>query len=830
MYNQERTTGEVPEFSMSEEPRSAHPRAIGPGESSNVTESDVTDRSNNPSGLEETDDTPIPSELNLLPLRDAVIYPQLVAPLSVGRDGSVRLIDETMPSSTKVIGVVTQRNPEVDEPGFEDIYDIGCVAIVRTMLKMHDATRLIVQGVKRFRIVERLQEKPYLRARIEAIPEPVIPKGQEDQVEALRRLLANLFEEAIKLSPNLPSELEGTTDSLKGPQALTDLVAAHLNLSVEEKQSVLEELELIPRMERVLRFATREVRILELTSKLHNEVTFELTKTQREYYLREQQKAIQRELGEGSSEQDDLQELAERLLDAQLPEEAMHETHRELRRLSQLNPASPEYGVVRTYLETVASLPWAPTDAAEIDLDEVEATLEREHYGLKQVKERILAFLAVHQLKGHQAGRHPILCLVGPPGVGKTSLGKSVASALQRTFARISLGGMRDESEIRGHRRTYIGAMPGQIIQMIRRSGVNNPVLLLDEIDKLGRDLRGDPGSALLEVLDPEQNHAFRDHYLDLPFDLSRIFFIATANSLDNIPPALLDRMEVIELGGYTEREKLEIARRHLVPKQISENGLRPGQVAFDAGALTTIARHYTREAGVRNLERQIASVLRKVAMLFAKGRKSKLNVTPKLVLSFLGAARYLHTEVNERPLRPGMAIGLAWTATGGEVLFVETNKFPNKPGLTVTGQLGDVMRESITTALSFLRSQADSLGINPAAFQESEIHVHLPAGAVPKDGPSAGVTILAALASLFTEKQPRSGLAMSGEITLTGMVLPVGGIKEKVISAHRAGITELILPRQNEKDWLEDVPEEVRAQLKVHFVERGEQVLDLTL
>ncbi len=778
----------------------------------------------------EVDHTPIPDVLNLLPLRDAVLFPMLVAPLSVGRDASIRLIDDSLHGSDKVIGMVTQKESETDEPGFADVYGIGCVVVVRTVLKMSDATRMIVQGLKRFRIVEQVQERPYLRARIEIIPEPAVLPEQEEEVEALRRLLTGLFDQAVKLSPNMPAEMEGMTDSLKGPGALADLVAAHLNLSVAEKQSVLEESELIPRMRMVVHLATREVRILELTSKLHSEVNFELNRTQREYYLREQLKAIQRELGEAPAGNEDYWELSERLEAANLPDEAQREASRELGRLMQLNPASPEYGVVRTYLDTLASLPWSVSTPGHVDLTQVREVLAKEHFGLERVKQRILEFLAVHKLKGDEVVRQPILCLVGPPGVGKTSLGRSIASALQRKFVRMSLGGMRDESEIRGHRRTYIGAMPGQIIQMIRRAGANNPVFVLDEIDKLGRDMRGDPASALLEVLDPEQNFAFRDLYLDTPFDLRKVFFIATANTLDGIPAALLDRMEIIEIGGYTEVEKLEIAKRHLVPKQTFEVGLKPSKVAFLDEGLAAIIRHYTREAGVRTLERQIASCLRKVAMQFATGRKTKVTLNRSAVTEALGAPRYLMDEVRERPLRAGMALGMAWTAHGGDVLFIESAKFPGTKGLVMTGQMGDVMRESVSTALGYLRSRTDDLGIDPTAFENVEVHVHVPAGAVPKDGPSAGVTILSALASLFTGRAVRPLLAMTGEITLTGVVLPVGGIKEKVISAQRAGVQTIILPAMNRKDWLEEVPVEIRQALEVHFVERGEQVLELAL
>jgi len=772
----------------------------------------------------------IPSELNVMPLRDSVIYPMLIAPLSVARDAGVLLIDESITANNRVIGMVAQRKPHIEQPDFDDVFEYGCAVIVRTLVKAPDAVRLIVQGVSRFRIVERLQEEPYLRARIEIIDEPSVPADKTEEVEALRRSISGLFEQAIRLSPNLPDELRSLTQAVQEPNVMADLVAAHMMLSVEEKQRVLETPELLPRLRLLLELLSKEVRVLELSSKVQSEVSAELSKSQREYYLREQLKAIQRELGESDDRTEEVEELAQRLRDANLPAEAQKEADREIDRLRRINPGSPEYSVSRTYLETMAALPWNKATVDNLDLVHVKQILDEDHFGLDQIKERIVEFLAVRKVKGNGRVRQPILCFAGPPGVGKTSLGRSIARAMDRKFHRISLGGMRDEAEIRGHRRTYIGALPGQIIQGLRRVESNNPVFVLDEIDKLGSDFRGDPASALLEVLDPEQNSSFRDHYLDAPFDLSHVFFITTANRLDTIPPPLRDRMEIIELGGYTEQEKLGIAIRHLIPKQVDEHGLRPNQIDFTEAGARMIIRFYTREAGVRNLEREIASVIRKATRKFAEGRKAKLTVNPKFVEEALGAPRFLHEEVMERELRPGVAVGLAYTPVGGDVLFIESARMDGTKGMIVTGQLGEVMRESVTAAMTYVRSHAKALGIDGALFDKSEVHVHVPAGAVPKDGPSAGVTMLAALTSLFSNRPVRQRLAMTGELTLTGNVLPVGGIKEKVLAAHRAGVQTLVLPEENRKDYMEDVPEEIRKELKVHFVKLASQVLKLAL
>lgn len=772
----------------------------------------------------------VPTEISILPLRDSVIYPMLIAPLSVARDSGIQLLDESIVGNNRVIGVVAQKRPQDESPGFDDVNEYGCAVIIRTLVKMPDAVRLIVQGISRFKIVERLQEQPYLRARIEVLDEPELDLGRAEEVEALRRSVAALFEQAVRLSPQLPDELRTLTQAVQETNVMADLVAAHMTLAVEDKQTILETLPLEERLRILLEMLSKEVRVLELTSKVQNEVNTELSKTQREYYLREQLKAIQRELGEADDRGEELDELRKRIDETKLTAEALREVNREYDRLRRMNPGSPEYTVARTYIDWMIALPWDIATIDDLDLAHVKEILDADHYGLEKIKDRIIEFLAVRKVKTEGTIRQPILCFSGPPGVGKTSLGRSIAHAMGRKYGRMSLGGMRDEAEIRGHRRTYVGALPGQIIQTLRRVESNNPVVILDEIDKLGNDFRGDPSSALLEVLDPEQNSTFRDHYLDVPFDLSRVFFITTANRLDTIPGPLRDRMEVIELGGYTEEEKAQIAERHLIPKQIEEHGLKPTQIAFRHEAVQRLIRHYTREAGVRNLEREVGSVVRKATRMFAEGHKTKITVNTKFVETALGAPRFISDEVSEREMTPGTAIGLAWTPVGGEVLFIETTKMPGHKSLIVTGQLGDVMRESVTAALSYVRSHADDLKIASDFYDKTEIHVHVPAGAVPKDGPSAGVTMLTALTSLLTNRKVKPRLAMTGEITLSGQVLPVGGIKEKVLAANRAGVETVILPHQNEKDYLEDVPKEIRDKLKAHFVKHADQVLKIAL
>lgn len=771
----------------------------------------------------------IPEILNLMPLRDSVVVPMLIAPLSVGRPNSVQLIDDSVTDSQRIIGVIAQRDPNVDEPTEADVFGIGCAVIIRTLMKMPDGVRLIVQGMNRFKIVEVISHEPYLRAKIEVLTEPEVPKEQEEEVEALRRSVAALFEQAVRLAPNLPEELASLTSSVQEANVMADLIAAHIPFALAEKQEILETLDVRERLKKLLAMLGREVRVLELTTKVQSEVSAELSKSQRDYYLREQLKAIQRELGESEDGSEDIDELRQAIAEAEMPEEALKASNRELERLQRINPGSPEYSVARTYLDTMVSIPWSKSTEDHLDLKFAREILDADHAGLSKIKERIIEFLAVRKVKVDGMTRQPILCFYGPPGVGKTSLGNSIAKAMGRKFVRLSLGGVRDEAEIRGHRRTYIGALPGQIVQGIRRAESNNPVFILDEIDKLGNDFRGDPASAMLEVLDPQQNNAFRDHYLDVPIDLSKVFFITTANRLDTIPAALRDRMEIIELGGYTEEEKFQIAKQHLIGRQIEDHGLKPSKFEFKDDALTYLIRHYTREAGVRNLEREIGSVVRKATLKFAEGRKAKLVATKRFIQEALGAPRFTSDPVAEREMLPGVAVGLAWTPVGGDVLFIEATKYPGK-GVTVTGQLGDVMKESVTAALSYIRSHAKQLKVDPVEFQENQVHVHVPAGAVPKDGPSAGITMATALTSLYTGRPVKERLAMTGEMTLTGQVLPIGGVKEKILAAFRAGVHTVILPKDNEKDYMEEVPADIRDQLTAHFVKDVKQVLKIAL
>ncbi len=770
----------------------------------------------------------LPTEICLLPLRDSLIYPTLIAPLSVARESSVQLITENITNENKLIGVIAQKDPYKDTPSFDNIYQVGCIANVRTTVKMPDATRLIVQGISRFKIIEPIQEKPYLRAKVEFLSDPDVPESKLEQIEAFKRTIIALFEQAIKLSPNLPEELRGLAINVEEAGVMADLIAAHLSVGVQQKQNILETLDVGKRLRLLLEMLSREVRILELSSKVSNEVNAEISKSQREYYLREQLKAIQKELGEVDDRSEEISEIKEKLdkLEKILPKDAKKEASREFSRLKRISPSSPEYSVARTYLDWIISMPWNKFTEDNLDLNHVLEVLNDEHYGLEKVKERITEFLAVRIVKKEGEVRQPILCLVGPPGVGKTSLGQSIANAMGRKFGRVSLGGMRDEAEIRGHRRTYVGAMPGQIIQNIRRLESNNPVIVLDELDKLGNDFRGDPSSALLEVLDPQQNKNFRDHYMDVPFDLSKVFFIATANRLDTIPSALRDRMEVIELSGYTQEEKLQISLTHLVPKQIKEHGLTDKQIAFEESALKKLIRFYTREAGVRNLDREIATVTRKSVKLFAIGRKAKVKVNEKFLLEKLGSPRYTSSLLDERSLKAGMAVGLAWTPVGGDVLFIEASASKGNKSLLVTGQLGDVMKESVHAALSYIKSNTRSFKISESMFDKKDIHIHVPEGAVPKDGPSAGVTMLTAILSLLKNKAPKPYVAMTGEITLKGEVLPVGGIKEKVLAAYRAGAKTVILPFQNKKDYIEDVPKDISEKLKVVYAKNGKDVI----
>ena len=773
-------------------------------------------------------DLTIPDVLSILPLRGTVVFPKAVVPLAAGRPASVRLIQEALQGS-RIIGTVLQRNSSEDEPRIQGLHSIGTAAVIHKALQQPDGTlRLVVQGLGRFRIVEGVQETPFLRARIQHIADAAPSTTLE--VEALARNVTALFQKVVVLSPTLPDELASIVGTAEGPGALADLIAASLpTLPMTLRQGLLETLGVAERLQRLVAALTKEAEVLELGSKIQSEVHSEMSKTQRDYYLREQMKAIQKELGESDERTQEIDALRQKIDAAGMTEEARAEATRELDRLAKMPPAAAEYTVARTYIDWLVSMPWQQETTDSVNIAEAHAILDEDHEGLEKIKDRILEYLAVKKIR--PSGKDPILCFVGPPGVGKTSLGKSIARALGRKFHRISLGGMRDEAEIRGHRRTYIGALPGQIIQGLRRAGTKNPVFMLDEIDKLGMDFRGDPAAALLEVLDPEQNGAFRDHYLDVAFDLSRVLFITTANVMDTVPAALRDRMEIIPLAGYTEEEKVAIAQRHLVPKQAREHGLEPVMdVEFTPEALRLLARGYTREAGVRNLEREIASVCRKIARRRAEGHGESVRVTPDLVTSFLGVPRFELEEAEERTREPGVAIGLAWTPAGGDILFIEATRMKGARTLTLTGQLGDVMKESVQAALSWVRSHADELGIASNFWETADIHVHVPAGAIPKDGPSAGVTMTTALVSLLTGRRVRPGLAMTGEVSLSGRVLPVGGIKEKVLAAHRAGIRTVLLPRRNEKNLLEDVPARVRDEMTFHLVDSAPDVVRLAL
>ncbi|HKQ66322.1 MAG TPA: endopeptidase La [Methylomirabilota bacterium] len=767
----------------------------------------------------------IPDVLGILPLRGTVILPHAVTPLAVGRPGSVRLVQDALQGS-RILGAVMQRDPGAEDPRAHELHTIGTVILIHKALKQPDGTlRLVVQGISRFRISDVVQEAPFLRARIQRLTDEA-PTAATLEVEALARTATGLFQKVVALAPTLPDELMNVVGAAEGPSALADLIAGSLpTLSTTLRQELLETISVAERLQKLVAALTKEVEVLELGSKIQSEAQSEMSKTQREYYLREQMKAIQKELGDADDRTQEIDALREKIEAAGMTEEAKKEALREVDRLAKMPPAAAEYTVARTYIDWLVSMPWQQETADNVDIAAARTILDEDHEGLEKIKERILEYLAVKKIR--PSGKDPILCFVGPPGVGKTSLGRSIARALGRKFHRISLGGMRDEAEIRGHRRTYIGALPGQIIQGLRRAGTKNPVFMLDEIDKLGMDFRGDPASALLEVLDPEQNVSFRDHYVDVAFDLSRVLFVTTANVIDTVPPALRDRMEIIHLAGYTEEEKIAIAQRHLVPKEAREHGLDPGRdIEFTPEALRLLARGYTREAGVRSFEREIASVCRKVARRRAEGQTGSARITPDVVTSFLGVPRFELEEVEERTVVPGVAIGLAWTPVGGDVLVIEATRMPGKRTLTLTGQLGDVMKESVQAALSWVRSHADELGIAPDFWETSDIHVHVPAGAIPKDGPSAGVTMTTALVSLLTGRRVRPGLAMTGEVSLAGRVLPVGGIKEKVLAAHRAGIRTLVMPARNAKNLMEDVPAKVRDEMTVHLVDSVRDVL----
>jgi ATP-dependent Lon protease len=770
----------------------------------------------------------IPSELPILPLRDTVLFPNSFMPLAVARESSVRLIDDAI-ANGKLIAVFTQRDASVEEPSQEDLFTVGTATHIHKMFKLPDGSlRLIVQGLARLRLEEVIATQPYLRARVSSAIEDT-NDADRLEIDALARNIKTNFQQVVSLSPLLSDDLQTLAMNITEPGRLADFIASSLStISTAVKQEVLETLDIRARMDNLNRILIKELEVLELGSKIQSQVQSEVGKNQREYFLREQMKAIQKELGEGDDQTKEIEELHEKIEASGMPETVKKEALRELDRLSKMPVAAAEYTVSRTYLDWLVALPWAKRTDEVIDLPKTKQTLDADHSGLEKAKDRILEYLAVRKLNPDVKG--PILCFVGPPGVGKTSLARSIAESLGRKFVRVSLGGMRDEAEIRGHRRTYIGALPGQIIQGLRRAESKNPVFILDEIDKLGSDFRGDPSSALLEVLDPEQNSTFRDHYLDVPFDLSEVLFITTANVLDPVPPALRDRMEVLEIAGYTEEEKLKIATDHLVDKQVKNHGLTPDYIKFTADALRQVIRGYTREAGVRNLEREIGSLCRKVARRRAEGNETPIEITPDVVVEMLGAPKFMDEEMEERTKDPGVAIGLAWTPAGGEVLFIEASRMAGTGSLTLTGQLGDVMKESTRAALSWLRTHAKEYNIDPDFFKNAEMHVHVPSGAIPKDGPSAGVTMATAMASQLTGRPVRGDIAMTGEITLSGRVLPIGGVKEKVLAARRVGIHEVILPKQNAKNVNEDLTPELRQDLTVHLVSTIDEVLALAL
>ncbi len=776
----------------------------------------------NPSTEVETEK--LPDTLPILPLFDAALFPKMVLPLVVMQKDSVQLVDEAM-SKNRIIGLVLAKKDEEKE-GItrDDLHGMGTSALIMKMAKNEEnRAQLLVQGLSRFRVESFVSDSPYFRAKVEHIKEAGV---QGKAVEALMANLLAQFNRIVELSPALPQEMTAMAKSITEPGVLADMVGSTINSTPPEKQQVLETLDIEARLREVTRQAAYQVEILELGHKIQTQVKGDMDQRQKEYYLRQQLKAIQEELGEEDETSVEVEEYRTKIEEKDLPEEARAEAERELKRLSRMHPSSSEYTVVSTYLDWLTSLPWRESTPDTLDIKKARKILDEDHYGLDKAKRRIIEYLAVRKLNPESKG--PILCFAGPPGTGKTSLGRSIARALERKFVRISLGGVRDEAEIRGHRRTYVGALPGRIIQGIRRAEFNNPVFMLDEIDKVGSDFRGDPSSALLEVLDPEQNYTFSDHYLDVPFDLSRVMFITTANILDTIPSALRDRMEVLALPGYTDEEKIKIATRYLIPRQRKENGLSADQISFTKGAIKRIISDYTREAGLRNLEREIATVCRGAATKIAEGTAETVSVKAVNVSGYLGPVRFT-SEMAERTATPGVAIGMAWTQTGGEILFVEATAMKGGKRMTLTGQLGEVMKESATAAMSFVRANAKPLGIAEDFFAGHDIHIHVPAGAIPKDGPSAGVTMLTALASLLTGRTVKENLAMTGEITLRGQVLPVGGIKEKVLAAHRAGITTVVLPKRNKKD-MEEIPKKIQKEITFHFSDQMMDVLKLAL
>jgi ATP-dependent Lon protease len=786
-----------------------------------VVEATVAEEQPKELELDKTDNVPV------LPVRDTVLFPHAVLPLTVGRESSIQLINSL--GEEKTILVVAQREARVDSPQPTDLYSIGTLATVHKVVKMPNQSLFVfTEGLSRGRLKDFAQWTPFMRASVEVVPDNELEQSPE--IEALQRNVLTLFQQIVAGSPTLSDELQTVAINIEEPGRLVDFIASSLPfLATKDKQEILETVDIRRRLEAINHHLAKELEVQQLRNKIQTEVQDQVQQSQREYYLREQLKAIQKELGEQDEAQRDVEELRQKIESAGMPEEVKKEALKELTRLARMSPMAADYSVTRNYIEWLAVLPWAKSSGKEVDISKAQEVLDADHYDLKKVKDRILDYLSVRRLKPSMKG--PILCFVGPPGVGKTSLGRSIARALERKFVRLSLGGVHDEAEIRGHRRTYIGALPGQIIQGIRRAETNDPVFVLDEVDKLGRDFRGDPSSALLETLDPEQNSTFRDNYLDVPFDLSKVLFICTANMLDTIPEPLRDRMEIIELQGYTEDDKVHIAQRYLVPKQIEENGLKPEVIEFPEESIRFIGRHYTREAGVRNLERNIGTVCRKQARRIAEGKTEKLLVTPQIVQEFLGGIKIrIDTEIAERTRRPGVAVGLAWTPAGGDILFIEANKMKGKGGFTMTGQIGQVMQESMQAALTWVRSNASKLNVDDDFFKDHDIHIHVPAGAIPKDGPSAGVTMATALVSLLQDRPVRPLTGMTGEITLSGNVLPIGGVKEKFLAAKRAGVRDIIFPADNRMNVEEDLTPEQLEGVNIHYVLTIEEVLEIAL
>ncbi len=774
---------------------------------------------------EQQESVHIPDVLPVMALKDVVLFPYVIVPLSVGRERSVKAVDQAL-AENRLILLVTQKDASIEEPTPDDLYGVGCVAAIMRMLKLPDGNiRILVQGLARAKVDYFTRTEPYLEARLTRLEEPRAPEGNLE-VEAFMRSVKQGLERVVSLGKQISPEVMLVAANLDDPLRLADLAASNLGLRTADAQRVLETLDVLERLKLVHELLGKEISLLEMQQEISSQVRGEMDRSQREYFLRQQLKAIKKELGEGEDLEAEIEEYRKKAQEAGLSEEAREEFEKQLKRLATMHAESAEASVIRTWLDWIVGLPWSRTTEDNLDIAQARRILDEDHYDLERIKERILEFLAVRRLKPE--GKGPILCFVGPPGVGKTSLGRSIARALGRKFVRISLGGVRDEAEIRGHRRTYVGALPGRIIQGIHQAGTSNPVFMLDEVDKIGADFRGDPSSALLEVLDPEQNHAFRDHYLGVAYDLSKVLFIATANITDTIHPAFLDRMEVIQLSGYTEEEKIEIARRHLIPKQLDENGLEPGQVELTTPALRLLIEGYTREAGLRNLERQIGSVFRKVAVRLAEGKRAPRRITPRMVERWLGPRRFL-PESQLKENRVGVVTGLAYTPYGGDVLFIEALAYPGKGELKLTGSLGEVMKESAQAALSFAKARAADLGIPARWFDRHAIHVHVPAGAIPKDGPSAGAAMLTAIVSVAAGRPVRHDLAMTGEITLRGDILPVGGIKEKVLAALRAGIRDILLPEENRRD-LADLPPRARRQARIEFVRHADEVLAAAL